>query len=766
MRAWKPIRTGLAILLVAVGAAIIWSFLSRQSQETVIPKGQILAPDITQKTEAFEFTQSKKGRPVFRVRAATSTIDVKGVQKLQDASLQYYDQEGRPSDSVAGKEATYRQLQNQIEFSGDVRIGLADGTRLFADRVSADLAKQVVVIDSAFRFVHQQATGGGQSMTYYMEAKRALVVGPFNVHIPRPSGEITAEALNATYDVARQKVDLIDEARIAGEGRKLSADRIAVLMTPDRVIENIFSSGNALLQTADGQSFAGTEIHMYFRPETRSLNYFDVVGSTEDVSDPQPATYRETSTQGDHLLEASRIVVSAGETPDAGSAFSPGKLTATPHVVFRSTIASVDEFRADNLEGTFYSTGELRELEMRGNVSGLKTQSMPDGGALRQRFESNSLNVRFLPGQIMDGATAVGDVKVQWDDGKEQRRLSASDSVKMTYQKGVLQKVLSSGQSVLESIRGENRMEVRSPWVRADYSEGLLRRVLAGEGVRLDSRENGQIRHTTSKELELSYRQRVLQQAVQTGDFHLWDQNDASSLDVVGEKAVYDPATQVTTVSGERPAVLNYSEKGEEKADATPVESRTFARRFELNQDKNQISAFQNVRSVVAENDGTVIVTAGRMDADTRTGWVDYSEDPEVIQEESSIKGNNVRFNSRSQTLIVEGNVRSMLVGPESQKHYRVEADQLNYDRRQNRARYEGQVQVVAEDLTVAAPHVDLFFNPEHTNAVNQIVAWGGVEIVQEGKKADADRAVYYPDKERITLSSQSEEVARKQPEK
>jgi len=187
----------------------------------------------------------------------------------------------------------------------------------------------------------------------------------------------------------------------------------------------------------------------------------------------------------------------------------------------------------------------------------------------------------------------------------------------------------------------------------------------------------------------------------------------------------------------------------------------TVAERLEVDPQTGEVSAAGRVRSFLREEDGPIVITAGRMHADPETGWIHYFSNPRIVQHSNSITGNTIRYNHREQQLVVEETVESFLIqeSPVEEKVYKVEADRLLYKRADLRARYEGNVRVSTEDLIVDAPFVDFVFAAADQNQLQKIVAWGGVEITQGDRSAQGDQAVYFPIEGKVVLTGDPAQV-------
>ena len=149
------------------------------------------------------------------------------------------------------------------------------------------------------------------------------------------------------------------------------------------------------------------------------------------------------------------------------------------------------------------------------------------------------------------------------------------------------------------------------------------------------------------------------------------------------------------------------------------------------------------------------------MQANPETGWITYSADPRITQQDNSITGKIVRYNHQDQQLVVEEEVESFLFegNYEEAKKYTVQADRLLYKRADLRARYEGKVRVKTDDLIVDAPFVEFVFLSADPDRLQEIVAWGGVQITGKDREAQGQRAVHYPSQEKVVLTGDPAQV-------
>jgi lipopolysaccharide export system protein LptA len=183
-------------------------------------------------------------------------------------------------------------------------------------------------------------------------------------------------------------------------------------------------------------------------------------------------------------------------------------------------------------------------------------------------------------------------------------------------------------------------------------------------------------------------------------------------------------------------------------------QSETYAKEFVLNQKLNKILARKGIESVVRQSGEPLVLTSDRMEIDMESGWICYSESPRLIQGSNLITGNMICINNGDQQLNVEENVKSLLVEPEEAggRKYEIGADHLSYKKDYSKVTYTGNVNVITEDMNLAAPKVEFFFTSQDLGQLDRIEASGGVVIVEKERTWKGRKAVYYRASERVVV--------------
>ncbi len=293
-RSLKLIRVGLIVVLVTAMGAVVWSFLTRRDLRPPLVRERLLSPELQQQSTEFEHTEHQEGRTLYKVEAGTSTRTVKEIHRLLGVKLTHFGPDGSAAEEISGNEGIYRVVDEEIEFTGKVRIQLSDGTSIEADRLKADLARNVVAIEEGFRFEMEQLSGHGRSLSYEIRRSRLLVDEEFELNITQGTDRLQVTGSRALYDLEDRRVDLLDGARIRGPQGDLTAGYVRVFLTEDRGVERMFTSRGVRLVLDSGRSFSGESIHLFSDSAAGRIERFYVYSGKATPESPSSGPYTKT----------------------------------------------------------------------------------------------------------------------------------------------------------------------------------------------------------------------------------------------------------------------------------------------------------------------------------------------------------------------------------------------------------------------------------------------------------------------------------------
>ncbi len=715
--------------------------------------GALLSSNITRQSTEFEYTELKGGQPLFRVQAGTSTLDSEGVHVLEDVNMFRYGFDREPEDQIEGKRAVYKTEEKEIKFREDVVIHLSDGTSIFADSAGADLAAELVQIKDSFKFAQGSTEGVGRALQYSIPDQTLAIDDGFSVEFQTSAGPIRCTAGKANYSLTDHRFKLIGDAQLSDGVSILSAEEIVVSMDEARRVTDITSVGNARLLIGSKKEFLGDSILLLAGGESEGTRVLRVLGSdpeVEAVSPPTMASYREVSESGEHFMEAARIEAEIFSGLESAGAIVLHELTGTENVVLTSTSLKIQDSQADEFVAQFSeSSGLVEKVRLGGRVRLVRCPD-PSRPGCSEVLRGDELTLQLDGEQNLTGAEVLGNVEIEMNSADGFRELRASDSLRLFYSEGALDRVVGDGDCVLTSTEPELKHSVRAPHVEALFGDGRLNRILARGGVDVEIVDSGGVRHTRSSELVMEYEEGELSKAIQRGGFRLWRSSQLGSLELRSEMASYDPGKKIMQASGGKPRLKS----SQQSSTGATIRSQTSARTFFLSREDLRVFAEGEVRSVFDIGDGSVVVTSGEMQADLDTGWASYSLEPRVVRGLNLFTADIIRLRSDRKEMTGEGNVKSLLVegdGPEDRK-YRVISKEMRFLGSENRAVYQGDVQLESEGLAVNAPKLELFFTDTVGSRLDRVEASGGVEVIEGNRRWTGRSATYFRADERVVV--------------
>ncbi len=722
-------RALLLLVLLSAAVAVTWSYLGRQGEEAAASEHEVLDEDVARRSLDFQHSEFRGGNLQFQVRAASDTLTAEGEHRLQQVELLLYDETGAPSDSVRGRVALYRVDSREIEFQDEVQIRLADSTRIFSDRIRADLHASRIEVPQDFDFERGSVKGSGGALIYLTGARRMTVEGGFRLELPSETGTATASSRRALYDLAAGELDLEGTVRVAHPGYRLGSQELDVRLDSEQRVKFLTARGAAQLEVLPRRRFGGDRIDFRFDAKEGGLSEFEVFGGAS-----RPASFREANPGGERTVQAQRLRVLPASSP-GGQSLHLSRFLAQGRVSLRSAGGRLQGFESQNLEADFDDADRLRGLLLDGEVRATGAQ----GEQLRGRRVAVALDESEQPRTIR----VEGDVQLQVPFPDGPRTLATPHRLELDFERGVLERAACPRQCRLDSRQGEERTELRSDSLRADLQGGQAREVIAAGNVRLEQAgAEGLV--STSRELRLHYRDGLLVDARQRGDVRLRQGGDTPVV-LSAEEAVLDPATQLVTAEGGSPRLVQPGEPGRELV--------TRAGRFQLHRVSGDLSASGGVRTELQRQDQPVVVTARFMQAE-RGGWVEYTGDPELREGESLTRARVIRLHPEQDLLTARQDVdsRVRIETAEGLRIYRVRAEQMQLERAQSTLFYQGGVDARSEELNLQSEQLRLDFEDPALAEVREVTAWGGVVVQDSERTARGERCRYFPDEGKVQV--------------
>ena len=743
-RSLKLIRLVLILVLVTALGAVVRSFLTRRDARPPLVRERLLSPEVRQQSTEFEHSQHEEGRTVYKVEAGTSTETIKKIHRLFGVKLTHFGPDESAAEEISGNEAIYHEADNRIEFTGKVRIELSDGTTIEADRLKADLARDVVSIEEGFRFGMEKLSGYGRSLSYEIRRSLLRVDEEFELNITQGADRLRVKASRALYDLEDHRVDLLDGARIQGPQGDLNAGYVRVFLTEDRAVERMFTSRGVRLVLDSDRVFTGESIHLFAPADGGRIERFHVYSGRATPDAPeQRAVYEDPGT----YLEADRIDGLAG-----ASGANETRLLAHRRVVVRSRTLGLEEGRADRLTAHLSVEHQrLKWLEMRGKTILVgRLRELEDS---RESIQGDLLALHLGADGVLDRATMSGNTVAWSRTGEEASAQLRAGRMDAFYRDGTLQRLVATEDPVLHQQVPEGERTVESERMEAVFNEGGVLSVAAVGDVRWAMNSETRKRDGESGRLDLGFSGGQLQEARGRGQVVYWEEGPSGRVKLTANNAEYDAGPNLFSFSDPEGAHLYHSEDTMEGAGA--VESRTRADRFRMDPKRGELSAAGGVRTLFSRpGKEPVLIQSDRLVLDSGVRSLSYAGNPRIVRESHLIAGTLIRLDSVGERLEVQ-DVDSTFWEPGgvSDRTCRIRAPELVYERSSGKAAYRGGVRMQSGDFQVKSSQLDLLLEDSPSSIIQSVAAGGEVEIRQGDRWARGDQAVYHPREGRVELT-------------
>lgn len=723
------------MLMVGLGGgvfAVAWNYYVRSEQfrEAI---GALLSSDISRHSTEFVYTQLKEGRTVFRVQAQASTLTRAGEHQLRIVDLLRFDPDGVAGDRITAAQAVYRVERKDIEFQDNVQITLSDGTEISADWAGADLEREVVTIRTGFTFKQADITGSGGALTYSIPERRMEFQDGLRLDFPSRRGQGGANSERATYLMDAGTIMFRGEAQVWAGTLRLAARDIRLNVDESRSLREVAAAGKAEFDSP-GEAFAGDRIHVKLAEGPDEKDRLTVLSGAGDRPGEMatPASFLQR-TDGQRLTGGRIEALLDSNSRDAVRIET---LAASDRVQLNLPREGLLQARSDRFRAETEPGGDIRSVVLAGSVELVRQESEK----LRQELAADRLQLSF-EAEGLHSAVATGAVRLNTIEGELSRLATAGKELRIDYREGRPLLLTAHSGCTLQSIAGTQTVEMTAERIQVRFVDGSPSEFRAEGDTRLHVREPEGVRSSQGATLDGRFSEGRVASVRQSGGFQMSLRDESSRMELAAQEGRYDVVSGRLSATGPG-ALLRVFDSDQEDA---PVVLTTRADRIEVPRDGSELQAEGGVESVFHGAEIPVVVTSDTLRAEQNSGWAVYSGSPRLVQDQSQVSGERLRINRESREFIMEGSVDSLVVEGDGEdlRRYRVQAGRMERPGDGKPVVYRDQVLLETEGLTLQAPQLQLIPERGQSSNVERLVAEGGVEIDENGRKWRGRKATY-----------------------
>lgn len=733
------------VLLVAIATSLVVGHLKRKLLHPDLPKR--LGMDIQVQADGFDYTQTTKGKTIFKIHAARAVeLKAGGKAQLHDVRIELYDEDGSRTDTITGAEFDYDKAAGLAQANGPVEILLMKPGVAPAIADTAAAAGKTVgkVLDAGKMPALVGEIAAGQirvrtsGLSFDQKSGRATTAERVEFAVSQGSGE----AIGADYDSASGRLEL-------GRAIHLRAQRPGGDVTVD--------AGHAeFVRGEETCRMRETQVHSQGSTAAMgdALLHFRADGSVSELDGSGGVELSSAS--------GSRMTAPRGKLEFDGQNHPTHGQMEGGAVLTSSQDGRVSRGSAPVVMVEFGHGGVLESARLLGDGGvGVRFESALAGGAEKRSWDSQVANIRFAArgtGKVeASELTGTGGVVLKTEDpGGAWSRMSAAAMTAKLGPGMTLERLEGQGQAHFDQRTAAGAEQASS-------ADRLLAQFTAGKPTR--GKQQGGMGANSLASL------------TETGHVTLSDQpaGGAAGLRARAARLDYDGAAEVAHLTGagnDRPVVVSGG-------------LQLAAARIDFNRQTGDAVADGDVKASWADAGGKGMpggglmvgaggspahVVAGRAELKQASGEATFRGGARLWREGSSVAAPVLVLNRTRQTLHAAGDgttpVRTVLAGAgnaakkDALSLVRVRSAALDYSEGERVAHFAAGPgsQVTAEasqagqsPVTVNADRLDAVMLPAGVKAagglgVDRLTAEGRLAVEFPGRKGYGEKLVYTGD--------------------
>ncbi len=673
----KLLRRSMIVIIFAVLAAVAYNSLQIMLRKARIVEraNQVLSPEMLRSADSIDYSSYENGAVRFKLHAQRLLETRQGKKLLQGIEAFDLNKDGSVSNQIRSRFGAYDVERKHVEFSEDVRLDIGTDIQIRTNSLNYDLNTNLGTSDDKIQFSSRQAQGTARGVLFNQAQKTVDLNGDLDFTITRatqkPDGAAQTEHIRARsshgfYSKIQGILRFQGNAQLDSDSGTLTGDCIEALFSPDKGrLTSLTCEGNACYRSKEVQDervLQGDRMVFVVGEDEKALRSIDISG--HGVFDSKASGVEQE-------LRGESIHMEVGQ-----DGTSPRLIQSQGDVQFHTKRDDGDTLATGGrLEASFADdNSQLQRVEVRERAR-METRRSNNAGTEELDAEAIQMGFREIQGRSsIDELRANGAVK--WSSlpvaksgaraGESGRSLSAASlSMKYAREGDYPESGQATGGVVLTGIP----METGKQEVRRLTADSVQFRFFPGDGRLRDFEGDGHIR--------VFYRK---------------------PADPAKEEAPQEFQTSSAKI------LATFKE-----ADGTA-------------QSISQWGDFQF-------QDGARVATAGRGDYDAVRELMTLRESPRISDAMATTSGETVEFDRKQKILLVHRRVRSIVKprdkdqgtpfvsGSGSTQTSVVTADEMQYWTDESRARYAGNVQLLAEDGQLQANTLLIYHGGDQVDA-------------------------------------------------
>ncbi len=447
------------VLLVAIAASLVVGHLKRKLLHPDLPKR--LGVDIQVQADGFDYTQTTKGKTIFKIHAARAVeLKAGGKAQLHDVRIELYGEDGSRTDTITGAEFDYDKAAGLAQAKGPVEIllmkpgvapaiaqtdeaaGKTVGKVLDAGKMPALVgeiaAGQIRVRTSGLSFDQKSgrattaervefavSQGSGEAMgaDYDSTSGRLELGKEIHLRAQRPGGDVTVDAGHAEF-VRGEETCRMQQAQVRSQGSTAAMGDALLHFRQDGSVSELDGSGGVELSSASGSRMTAPRGKLEFdgqnHPTHGQMEGGAVLTSSQDgriSRGSAPVMMVEFGHGG--VLESARLLGDGGQGVRFESALAGGQEKRS----WDSQIA--------NIRFVARGTGKVEASQLTG-TGGVVLKTEDPGGAW-SRMSAAAMTAKLGPGMTLERLEGQGQAHFDQRTATGAEQASSADRLQAQF---------------------------------------------------------------------------------------------------------------------------------------------------------------------------------------------------------------------------------------------------------------------------------------------------------------------------------------------
>jgi len=740
-------------LIGVIGVVVLAAFINYLSVALRRPRDDgkqppMISTEFRSAAEGVEIFVREGSELRFAVHAHRLRETIQDRKYLEEIEASDFNPDGSVRNSIYSDSAVYDQGRKILDFDGDVRIFLGDGTELRADALYYDLNAEIGEIPGNMEFISSNVYGRSRDVRFFRNENRLDLYGESVFSLKRDNVGNSADASEGEIRASAERgTCLLDENRIMFSGGvhvespdmgALFAEAVDIKLNNDR--------SKITYMTASGRAVYDIRSHDELRSISGGRMVFTVgkTGALEKALISEHVDLLMKHVDGERTLSAGEIEMLMDSTTGAIS-----ELHGINGADFLD-LRGVDETRASGEEiyATLADDGRrIRNI----NVSGRSRLVLSRTGNASNELRAETIIVDFQEnGESIELLTADGSVRLALNTlgADDAARSLIASKLKIRYDGNYPEYGEASGRVTLEESASMPRMtrRIKSEKMWFDFfpEAGQIKSLTAEDGVSVvyeravSSSKNSDLKRyeTYSDSLEALFSlvngNGAILWAEQRGNFHfVSDGRSASAI-----RSEYDADSRMLTLTG-------FPEIIEDSA------GRISGNRIEYDTVADELHAIGRVHATLDARQGKgslfqpgggatpVVVTAEELRYRTAEANIRFTGDVVALTESQQIRAREITIDGDG-NMKASGRVIHRI--HDSDVGVIVESGLMEYLQNEGSIIYSGKVEMNSDTLMLSANVLTATLNDE-INDIQSVLAEGNVFVRYNSRVCSGDSA-------------------------